>query len=103
MSDPNPYESPHSEKPKVSAATRWLGFGVLLVLAPIAAAITFFATCSATIALEAGAISLPSPADVLLLFGPPGLVFIALLYWAVKLRGNTATQPGDRVTPHKGE
>ena len=103
MSDSNPYESPRSEKPKLSAATRWLGFGTLLVLAPIAAAIMFFVTCSVTIQLEVWGRSLPDAAGILLLFGPPGIVFIALLYWAVKLRGNKeSSQSGERVTPPPG-
>src|SRR5687767_1140386 len=101
MSEPNPYESPRSEKPKLSAATRWLGFGTLLVLAPIAAAIMFFVTCSVTVVLEASAMSLPDPAGILLLFGPPGLVFIAFLYWAVKLRDSKKTGP--REAPKEGE
>jgi hypothetical protein len=103
MSEPNPYESPRSEKPKLSAATRWLGFGTLLILAPIAAAITFFVTCSVTIQLEAWKMSLPDRADILFLFGPPGLVFIAFLYWASKLRENKdSSQPAETMTPHKG-
>ena len=101
MSEPNPYESPRSEKPKVSAATRWLGFAVLLILAPIAAAITFVVPCSTTYLLEASAMSLPDPAGVLLLFGPPGLVFIAFLYWAVKLR--ESKEPGPREAPRPGD
>ena len=33
----------------------------------------------------------------------PGIVFIALLYWAVKLRGNKeSSQSGERVTPPLG-
>ncbi len=104
MSAPNPYESPQVEKPQHSAARRWLGFTILLILAPIAAAITFLVTCSVTIQLEVWKMSLPDRADILFLFGPPGLVFIALLYWAVKLRGNKGpSQAVESMTPHKGE
>lgn len=102
MSEPNPYESPRSEKPKVSAATRWLGFAVLLILAPIAAAITFFVTCSTSYLLGSSGMSLPDPAGILLLFGPPGMVFIAFLYWAVKMR-DRKVQPGPREAPQKGD
>ncbi len=88
MSDPNPYESPRSEQPLKPAqiARRGIGGGVILLLAFPVTLVTFFVTCSTSVVLDLQGPVLPFSWGAILLLGPPALVFVCILVWAILVR-----------------
>src|SRR5262245_1563805 len=88
MPDPNPYEPPQEAEsltpPQI--VKRGLGFGVILLLTPLATFAAFFASCSVSVLIALRTANFPEPVLWTLIAVPPAIVFVAMAYWAVRAR-----------------
>lgn len=90
MTDQNPYQaSADASLPRQTPAVKQpLRGGMILLLAPVAAYLAFFAGCSALYLLYNAILKLePTNRTVVartLLIGPPVAAFVAMLWWAMR-------------------
>jgi hypothetical protein len=99
MADPNPYQPPHMPDPlsTTKVVKRAIGFGVILLLTPIAVAVTIAIACSTTTLLPE---IKTSPWDAVLRYGYvlmlPFAVLSAMVAWAARIHIHN-TRAGKRA------
>jgi hypothetical protein len=102
MSEPNPYEPPQTPVPlsTTKVVKRAIGFGVILLLTPIAVAVTFTVACSTATLLPQ---IKTSPWDAVLRYGYvlmlPFAALSAMVAWAARIHihNTRAGKHGSRV------
>lgn len=102
--EPNPYEPPREPEPLTTGKVlkRGLGVGTIILLTPLAVAITFGASCAATYAvLDLPAINKAGLGTVIVagfavFLTPPVAVLIAMISWAIRSHHRNKP-PADRL------
>lgn len=99
----NPYEPPRDPQPK-GTMKRAFGVGAIILLTPLAVLIAGGLSCAASlVVLDSPLVgqSLDSAIIVGLsvFLGPPVLVLIAMVWWAIKASQDRGTDDGDTPTP----
>jgi len=90
--EPNPYEPPQSDKPQTRGklVKRRIGFGVILLLTPLAVGIAIACSCKAAYYVADMPFNSAILAGYAVAFIPPVVVLVAMLWWAVEalIRGD---------------